>query len=69
MLEEPIQRYEVCNTPKINKTEVQAIIKYLQKKDMTPKEIHENIVQKFSEDSLSNATVKKLATELKNFNH
>lgn len=36
---------------------------YLQKKDVTPKEIHEDMVQTLVEDSPSYTTVKKWATE------
>ena len=50
---------------KMDKAEVRAVIKYLQKKSMTPKEIHEDRMQIFADNSLSNATVKKWAVKFK----
>lgn len=49
----------------MDKRETRAVIKYLQKKGMTPKEIHEDMVQTLAEDSPSYATVKKWAAEFK----
>ena len=49
----------------MDKAEARAVIKYLQKKGMTPKEIHEDMVQILAEDSPSYETVKKWAAELK----
>ena len=50
---------------KIDKTEARAVIKYLQKKGMTPKEIHEDMVQTLDDDSPSYSTIKKWAAEFK----
>ena len=44
---------------KIDKSETQAVIKYLQKKEMKPKEIQEDIIQILAKDSPSYAIVKK----------
>ena len=57
----PIQRWEVCDKSKNGL----AVIKYPQKKSMAHKEIHENVVQIFTVDSPSYATVKKWAAEFK----
>ena len=46
-------------------TKAWAIIKYLQKKDMIPTEIHENMVQIVAEDSSSYAIMKKWAVNFK----
>ena len=53
----------MCDKSKKDKIEAQAVIQYLQKKDITSKEIHEDMVQILSEDSLSSVTVKKWAIE------
>ena len=50
---------------KMDKTEARAVIKYLQKKGMTPKEIHEDMVKTLDDDSPSYSTIKKWAAEFK----
>ena len=49
----------------MDKTEAQAVINYLQKKGMTSKEIHEDMVHIFTENTPSDATVTKWAAEFK----
>ena len=49
----------------MDKTETRAVIKFLQKKGMTPKEIHADMVQTLAEASPSYATVKKWAAEFR----
>ena len=43
---------------------MRAVIKYLCKKGMTPKKIHEDFIKTLGNESLSNSTVKKLGLEL-----
>ena len=50
---------------KMDKAEARAVINYLQKKGITPKEIHEDMVRIFAEDSPPNTTVKRWAAEFK----
>ena len=52
-------------TCKIKKVEVRAVIKYLCKKGMTPKEIHEYLMKTLGNKSPSYSTVKKWAAEFK----
>ena len=49
----------------MDKTEARAVINYLQKKRMALKEIPEDMVQIFAEDSSYDATVKKWSVEFK----
>ena len=49
----------------MDKTEACTVINYLQKKGITLKEIHEDMIQILVENSPSNVTVKKLAAEFK----
>ena len=44
---------------KMEKLEIRAVIKYLCKKGMPPKEIHENFMQSLGKRSPSYSTVKK----------
>jgi hypothetical protein len=44
----------------MNKTEAGAVIKCLQKKETTPKEIHKDMVKTLYVDSLSYSTIKKI---------
>ena len=60
-----IQMWKMCEKSKINSTEGRAVIKYLQKKGMTPKEIHEDMVKIFAEDLSSITTKKKWDVEVK----
>ena len=50
-------------TCKMEKVEVRAVIKYLCKKGMTPKEIHEDFIITLGNESPSYSTMKKWATE------
>ena len=53
-------------TCKMGKVEVRAVIKYLCKKGMTPKEIHEDFMKTLGNRGVSSSsTVKKWAAELK----
>ena len=52
-------------TCKMEKVEVRAVIKYLCKKGMTPKEIHEDFMKTLGNESPSYSTVKKWAAEFK----
>ena len=52
-------------TYKIEKVEVRAVMKYLCKKGMTPKEIHEDFIKTLGNESPSYSTVKKWAIEFK----
>jgi transposase len=49
----------------MDKTEARAVIKYLQKKGMTPKEIHEDMVKTLDDDSPSYSTIKRWAADFK----
>ena len=49
----------------MDKKEARSVIKHLQKKGMSPKEIHEDMVQTLGEDSPSYSTIKKWAAEFK----
>ena len=50
-------------TCKMEKVEVRAVIKYLCKKGMTPKEIHEDFMKTLGNESPSYSTMKKWAAE------
>lgn len=49
----------------MDKTETEVDIKYLQKKDLAPKEIHEQMVQRLAENCPFYATVNNRAAEFK----
>jgi transposase len=49
----------------MEKVEIRAVIKYLSKKGMSPKEIHEDFMDTHEKDSPSYSTVKTWAAELK----
>ena len=49
----------------MEKLEISAVIKYFCKKRMPPKEIHEDFIETFEEESPSYSTVKIWAAELK----
>ena len=49
----------------MDEKEAQAVMKYVQKKDMTSKEIHEDQINIFADDFSSYATEKKWAVEFK----
>ena len=53
----------VRQTCKMEKVEVRAMIKYLCKKGITPKEFHEGFMKTLGNESLSYSTVKKWAAE------
>ena len=53
----------MCQTDKMEKVEVRAVIKYLCKKGMSPKEIHEDFMETLGKESPSYSTVKKWAAE------
>ena len=55
----------MCQTDKMEKVEVRAIIKYLCKKGMSPKEIHEDFMKTLGKESPSYSTVKKWAAEFR----
>ena len=46
---------------KMEKLEIRAVIKYLCKKGMPPKEIHEDSMENFGNESISNSTEQKWA--------
>ena len=50
---------------KIEKLEIRAVIKYFCKKEMPPKEIHEDLMETLGRESPSYGTVKKWAAEFK----
>ena len=52
-------------TCKIERVEVRAVIKYICKKGMTSKEIHEDFMKTLGNESPSYSTVKKWAVEFK----
>lgn len=54
-----LQMKEMCNKSKKDKSEAWAPIHYLQKKGITRKEIHDNMLKTLVEDSTSYATAKK----------
>ena len=49
----------------MEKVEVRAVIKYLCKKGMSPKEIHEDFMETLGKESPSYSTVKKWAAEFR----
>jgi transposase len=49
----------------MDKVELRTVIKYLSKKGMSPKEIHENFVETLGKESPSYSTVNKWAAEFK----
>jgi transposase len=49
----------------MEKMEIRAVIKYLCKKGMSPKEIHKDFMDTLGKESPSNSTVKKWAAEFK----
>ena len=49
----------------MDKKESRAVIKYLHKKGMKPKEIHDDMVKTLGEDSLCYSTVKKWVADFK----
>ena len=49
----------------MEKLDIRAVIKYLCKKGMSLKEIHEDFIQTLGKESPSYSTVKKLAAEFK----
>jgi hypothetical protein len=49
----------------MEKVEIRDVILYLYKKEMSPKEIHEDFVDTLWKESLSYRTVKKWAAEFK----
>ena len=53
----------MCQTDKMEK--VRAVIKYLFKKGMSPKEIHEDLMETLEKESPSYSTVKKWAAEIR----
>ena len=55
----------MCQTDKMEKVEVRAVIKYLCKKGMTPKEIHEDYIETLGKESPSYSTVKRWAVEFR----
>ena len=55
----------MCQTDKMEKVEVRAVIKYLCKKGMSPKEIHEDFMETLGKESPSYSTVKKWAAEFR----
>ena len=55
----------MCQTDKMEKIEVRAVIKYLCKKGMSPKEIHEDFMETLEKESPSYSTVKKWAAEFR----
>ena len=55
----------MCQTCKMDQVEVRAVIKYLCKKGMTPKEINEDFMKTFWNESPSYSDVKKWTVEFK----
>ena len=55
----------MCQTDKMEKVEVRAVIKYLCKKGMSSKEIHEDFMETLGKESPSYSTVKKWAAEFR----
>ena len=55
----------MCRTEQMEKVEVGAVIKYLCKKGMSPKEIHEDFMETLGKESPSYSTVKKWAAEFR----
>ena len=55
----------VCQTDKMEKVEVRAIIMYLCRKRMSAKEIHEDFMETLGKESPSFSTVKKRAAEFR----
>ena len=53
---------QIC---KMAKLYIRAVIKYVCKKDMPPKEIHEDFIETLRKESPSYSTVKKRAVEFK----
>ena len=49
----------------MEKVEVGAVIKYFCKKEMSPKEIHEDFIETLGKESPSYSTLKKWATEFR----
>ena len=63
MHEDAVKRRKVCQTDNMEK--VKAVIKYLCKKGMAPKEIHEDFMETLGKESPLYSTVKKLAAEFR----
>ena len=55
----------MCQTDKMEKVEVRAVIKYLCNKGMSPKEIHEDFMETLGKESPSYSTVKKCTAEFR----
>ena len=55
----------MCENEKLVKVEVRAVIKYLCKKGMSPKEIHDDFIKTLGDGSSSYRTVKKQSAELR----
>ena len=55
----------MCQTDKMEQVEVTAIIRYLCKKGMSPKEIYEDFIENLEKESPSHSAVKKWAAEFR----
>ena len=60
----PVKRRRVCKTDKMEKVEVRVVKKYLCKKGMSPKEIHEDFTETLGKESPSYSMMKKWASKI-----